>query len=343
MIFKLQYLVSSLWPWNKLRYSLRTPGQAIIEIEPAKPELQPHNAYFRDTLATILLTRSPKPEIQDGLRAIADRELPRGCDLSKAGNMHVPLDTDGRLLPNHGIPIDVLPQKLVSFCNQVYSEANVALDLVESFHRWRFDLAGPYINRHPHRSMYSFDEKNWDHIPGGALVIIGGVCHSPEPLSVEQQAEIENQLNQPLVVPVSDTLIRDAWKIHNESPRGGLMLGIAALEVGLKEFIAGKCADARWLADNVPSPPVMRILQEYVPALAGAIVKDHPIPKEILDELRDGVQIRNRIAHVGASIDYDKLRRVLAAVRRALRFLDVYQGRTWALAYTCAGHSVLES
>lgn len=111
------------------------------------------------------------------------------------------------------------------------------------------------------------------------------------------------------------------------------MLGMAALEVGVKEFIAGKCADARWLADNIPSPPVLRMLQEYVPMLAGTPARTHPIPKDVLDELRDGIQIRNLIAHVGAPIEYDKLRRVLTGVRRALRFLDVYQDRAWALAY----------
>lgn len=199
MIFRFQFLVSSFWPWNALRYTLTKPVPSTVLIERAIREQQPQNAVHRDTLTTVLLTRSPKQEIHDALRAIADRLLPKESDPSKVGNMRLALDSEGLLLPDHAIPTEVLPEKLLRFCNQMYSEANAALELVESYHRWRFDLDGPYTNRHGYSSMFSFDEVNWAHVPLGYRVGVE-VRSAPAPISVQQQREVENWLNTPVEV-----------------------------------------------------------------------------------------------------------------------------------------------
>lgn len=79
------------------------------------------------------------------------------------------------------------------------------------------------------------------------------------------------------------------------------------------------------------------MLQEYLPKLPakcdfGGEVR--PPPKKLLDQLKKGIQMRNRVAHVGGgSINSEVLQSVLEAVNDLLWLLDYYCGAAWAIEY----------
>ncbi len=85
---------------------------------------------------------------------------------------------------------------------------------------------------------------------------------------------------------------------------------------------------------NVPSPPLVKMLQEYLPQLPvrckiqGKVL---PPPDEILNTLRKAVTLRNRVAHAsGMALKYDTVEEILLAVRDVLWLLDYYRGMKWA-------------
>ena len=67
--------------------------------------------------------------------------------------------------------------------------------------------------------------------------------------------------------PVAHQLLREAWELRSSNPRSALAIGIAAAEIGVKDLIASLVPNAQWLVMEMPSPPVVKILREYLPML----------------------------------------------------------------------------
>jgi hypothetical protein len=141
----------------------------------------------------------------------------------------------------------------------------------------------------------------------------------------------EGKMNEPL----AHALYREAWEQRMSNPRSALVLGMVAAEVGFKQCVGELLPEARWLVDNVPSPPIVSMIKNYLPLLPtklkinGAVV---PPPKEITRSLQQGVEARNRTVHVGASPpDGVELKELLLSVRDLLYILNYYCGFDWAL------------
>ena len=138
--------------------------------------------------------------------------------------------------------------------------------------------------------------------------------------------------------PVAFELLREAVQNVGGNDRSALVMGVAAIEVGLKHCIARVAPDARWMVEEAPSPPVARMLREYLPTLpmrntvAGEV---KPPPSHHIDYVTKYVRLRNEIAHVGAdaSLDVDDLLEFLDVARDLLHLFDFYVGHEWAMEY----------
>jgi hypothetical protein len=112
---------------------------------------------------------------------------------------------------------------------------------------------------------------------------------------------------------------------------------MAALEIGMKHLIAELIPDARWLALQVPAPPVVQILTDFLPALPTRLLlngKAITIPKELIDIIKKGVTARNTAVHAGtATLNGEFIERVLDAVNDTLWILDFYAGNAWAIEH----------
>ena len=135
-------------------------------------------------------------------------------------------------------------------------------------------------------------------------------------------------------------------------------MSIAALEAAAKRCISELVPRTTWLLDNMPSPSVFKILRDYIPTLPARnlICGEVVIPKALRSCIQDGVEVRNKIIHVGEipakeqeSKGYTRFRlnlrsetySLLFAVRDTVWLLDYYQGHSWALDYV--RKSTLES
>jgi hypothetical protein len=137
--------------------------------------------------------------------------------------------------------------------------------------------------------------------------------------------------------PLARQLLREAWAQKSASPRSALVLAIAAAEVGFKQCVSVLVPEAGWLVEEVQSPPLYKMLTEYLPhppVKLGLTGKTLVPPEDLLHEIKTGIKLRNQVAHQGnASVTSEKLDRILKAVSDLLWILDFYQGHKWAICY----------
>jgi hypothetical protein len=129
-------------------------------------------------------------------------------------------------------------------------------------------------------------------------------------------------------------LLREALDVSTSNPRSAIVIGISAAEVGFKHLVAELVPDAEWLISKVPSPPLPKMLKEYLPLLPTKLTLDGSTPappKYVRTLLTDGVESRNTIAHAGqGGLHGQLLVDTLEAVRDMLYLFDYYAGHEWA-------------
>ncbi len=211
--------------------------------------------------------------------------------------------------------------------------------------RWRRGLTGPPnpIATIKRPLEWSDDGQNWQMVPG-AFRLKAEMDIPHQRMSEGIRSSIIDLVHADAREPLGHELFQEAWKQRMELPRSSLMIGLAAAEVGFKMFVADLVPHAEWLAMHAPSPPLERMLAEYLPLLpVRQHIKDCPIfvPKEIFDTLKKGVNLRNKTAHAGEKVKADTLTEILLAVRDLLYLLDLYAGQAWALEAISHGTQLL--
>jgi len=100
----------------------------------------------------------------------------------------------------------------------------------------------------------------------------------------------------------------------------------------MKQLIAALVPDARWLVEELPSPPLSTMVKDYLKELP--IRADVPparrSPKHLRRLLHDAVEARNQVVHRGTTPAVS-LRETLTGIREFLYLLDFYCGHSWAI------------
>jgi hypothetical protein len=272
-----------------------------------------------------------------GFEAIAQGKLPEG---------HKPVEEDDEYgVYNDGTfdcdPVLIepwLPQPMVDFNNTMRDELLDAVRRSARWLRWRCNCSGEHNPfRHEISPVeWSLDGEKWFTLPGGDIdFAYDPYKKSAVPLSIKSEAE--QHVRAGADEPIAHSLLREAWDQRRDNPRSGLVIGIAALEVGVRHCIAALAPSTSWLVEKLQSPPIPLILQEYLPLLdakhrfEGKVL---PPPKDMIDRLKDAITQRNRIAHFsGEPLRSWDVQEVLEDVRDVLWLLDYYQGNDWAPGY----------
>jgi hypothetical protein len=136
--------------------------------------------------------------------------------------------------------------------------------------------------------------------------------------------------------PLGHDLLREAWNIHESNPRSAVVIAVAAIEVGIKQFIAAQLPGTKWLLHHMPAPPVHKLLRDFLPGVpsrgeSSGVVG--PLDIGLVRVLREAVEQRNALVHAGeANISEDWLQTLFKNVRRLLYDLDYHRGHGWARA-----------
>jgi len=316
---------------------------AIREL--TKEEIENVKIYFMSGFAVSLTCeREPTRNARAIFDALAQRRLPEGTkeeerdkeffnDRGEFDEKY--FNEDGGLAIK--IPAERFDNSFQVFVETVALEMNDYVDNFVRVLRWRGNGSGP--NR-PVQGIggikWSIDKKAWHWLPEKSYstkLEHTSMLHTTD----EIKSDVEEFLATGIEESFGHELLYEAWHQRGESPRSALILAIAAAEVGLKFCIATLVPNSLWLATNVPSPPVEKILTEYLPTLpAKCTVNGRVLPPsaELMGKLKKGINLRNQVIHNKTEpLERETLREILLAVQSLLWILDYYSGYEWAWEY----------
>jgi hypothetical protein len=181
--------------------------------------------------------------------------------------------------------------------------------------------------------QWSLDKKSWRTFSN--LRIWAGIPFRSLNLTDEALADVREQVREGATEPLGHELFREAWDQRLQNPRSALIIGYAAAEVGFKECAAFLIPHAAWLVENLPTPPLDKVLIQYVPNLPVKLTINgsNPfVPKQIIARIREAMESRNKTAHTkGKRLSPDSLEGILRAIRDLLWLFDYHCGHAWAL------------
>jgi hypothetical protein len=195
---------------------------------------------------------------------------------------------------------------------------------------------GPFRNQTEH---FSQDGRDWREVHMARSVTLTLI---PGPRQIEASPEIEIQVarlvSEKNEEPLGRQLFREAWNQRDSHPRSALVIGIAAVEVGLKTLI--RTLSPQTLPPQAKGPPLSQMLtklRESLPKLpikARLLGKKIAPPGNLITKLQSAVQRRNGVVHAGEAAPHrTELEEMLRAVDDFLWICDLYVGHLWVAGY----------
>lgn len=184
---------------------------------------------------------------------------------------------------------------------------------------------------------YSSNGLEWKHMPDQLKLIARFDLPVAQKYTADELSSVSSLIGANQYEPLGHELLQEAWELRRTNPRSAVVIGMAAAETGFKEFSSRMVPAASWLIENVPSPPLIKMLENFLPQLSvkqGIYGKTLAPPPEHLEVLNKGVTIRNQIVHgKKVSIREETVEEVLNGVRDLLYLLDFYNGHRWAWSH----------
>ena len=333
MQFKLEYTVRELGLSSEASLSYDYGGAHQVKVELRRPtnEEVSKGHDSRHAFSTALSTVKPNEKVAAIFTRIATGDYPAN-QYHESGDMTY-ISPNGTKI--HVPAIADFPDNFRSFVNTVSDELRDAAIRTVSILRWRVNHSGPHNPISSRGLSWSTDGIFWHPMPSNVHIRL----EKFDRLQITQEIRdaVQTLSADGSSGPLHHDLFREAWEQRSYNPRSSLVIGMAASELAVKRCIADLVPGAEWLAINVPSPPLIRILADYFPELPakcnfGGSVK--PPPKCVLDDLRKGVTIRNQLSHSGAeNPSVATVEAILLSVQDLLWLVDYYSGSDWAIEH----------
>ncbi len=276
----------------------------------------------------------PSEKIAAAFKTLDERRLPDNSPAREDWPRDFDYITeDLKIEGNYIVPGSILSAGLMDFVGQTEGVLRIATRIVFENVRWRLAFLGPHDPVQFGISYWSLDGDSWEHLPSITHLSLGD---SIVPRIDKSEGDIQELVDAEAREPLAHALWHEASQQRGTNPRSAILIGLAALEVGIKHY-ATKCVpDAEWLVKEVPSPPIERLLRDFLPGLPlvdGGSAFEAP-DDETLATIRKGVTIRNEVTHKGVkTLKPDTVGQVLSTVRRLLWQLDAAAGMAWAAEY----------
>lgn len=281
----------------------------------------------------------PKGCVTIALRKLEEAELTNG---SRKGDLLCVAMTERHTFVREEVLFDAMDKKVPDGIMVLLDEVRNELDgcIRSTLHniRWNRGLTSPHNPiRFGSALRWSRDGTTWKVAPGEIRFDLSAECAQPLWMKDDEIDRIKQYVEQGLNEPLGHHLLLEAWSQMSDNPRSALVMAIAAAETGWKEFVAHNLPQTQWLLENLPSPPLEKMLRELMPTIktkAHFIGKKTGFPPTLLNVLKKGVHYRNRTVHGSStSLSRAELDEVLKAVRDLLYMLDAYNGMLWAGAH----------
>jgi hypothetical protein len=245
---------------------------------------------------------------------------------------------DGGRLRSEGIVEGrpAVPQAVIEVSQRVSGRMTDYVKRVAKVLRWRVGATEIHEPIEETRGLlWSHDQQTWEPVPGRPHLVVR-VSIPEQQMRKEIISDVQALVAAGHEEPLGHELFLEAMALRFENPRSSLLIGISAAEVGFKSFVGMLVPDAEWLALHAPTPPLTRMLTDYLPILPVKYRLGNPqvapfAPKKMIETIKKGVLLRNEIAHAGGEVSEETLQEILYAVHDLLFLLDFYSGRAWAI------------
>jgi hypothetical protein len=234
---------------------------------------------------------------------------------------------------------DALPESVQSLLESAERDLGRVAMRTHRLLRWFLALEGEHNPFLVWSYSWSPDGTAWQDLPRKVPIRLASAVPTLRP-SLPIKEAIEKALGAGRDEPAGHELLREALHQVEQNPRSALIVGMAAAEVGFKEFASRAAPVCSWLVTEAPSPNLLLMLTKLFPDILtylkaipdlqfvqGKDKKGYNDP--VLRELQRGVTMRNELVHKPASApDAEDVKPVLAAVRDLLGMFDHYSGGT---------------
>ena len=232
--------------------------------------------------------------------------------------------------------LSFFPNHFSEFIRQIYGELNFALKNTLRTLKWIYDIETEHVSIGVTNYYWSRDNQIWHNLPLSRF-LTDFSFHSYIEFSNEKKELLLQQLNKRHFEPEFHVLYREGRKLLLNNPRSATVISVAALEFAVKSCIVYLNPKSTWLIESFQSPPVFKIIKEYLPDLTADIYYNGikiNIPERIHIEIQNIVTNRNQIVHRAAPpLEFKSLRNKLIAIKDVLHIIDFYMGNQWALEY----------
>ncbi len=333
MLIKQGYFVKNLYLYNRkspITYTYGGAHSVKVLLKQASKKNSPGKKSDDVSICRAWGSFKPSEKIKQYFISISNNELPN--EMTEKAEALDYLKNTAKTVER--IHIDYFPQPFKEFMRNVRSELHDIIKRTVGIFMWRCGIPVGHDPLFNGGMSFSLDGKKWNMIPPGIKVYFRAATIQPTPerISLSLKKLVSNAHDQPL----GHQLFREAQFLRNTNPRISIVVAISALEVAVKECISKLNPDSNWLVENLPSPDIRKLINEYIPKLLckTTLEKVLPLPESLNDTIRKGVQIRNKVAHLGrqapSSESSDK---ILSAVQDVIWLLDFCSEHDWALEY----------
>jgi hypothetical protein len=276
------------------------------------------------------------------IEALFDRQYLKASGRVKSlpyvSNGEVLIDETGKITEGYTPRWEMLPADLQSVGSDAYLYLTTAASRFMGLLRWQLDAPGAvsaFDEDTIHPLIYwktTGDRYRLAPLPDqGVLTIRGSGA-----LSWGQREENDLRAaweTDGLSEPLGHQLLREAREVSKTNDRSAMLIAYTALEVGVKQHVSKVAPAASWLAMNAPSPPLDRVIRDYLPILHSGNPKIDRWSglKRNWSILKKFVEDRNKLAHKGEKPSCT-MEVYLRLVSNMLYSLDFLEGQDWARA-----------
>lgn len=310
-----------------LNAEITLDGEVVFELEDGQARVYEDEGK---RYLEVELRRQVGASIVRDLETLAAGKVPEGTDPAQI----VPLIPRTAGVRDRHIPVSALRAPLRSEIlqmNQTLSDR--AWSLARAL-RWRLAVKGPHRTLASNQgARWSTEGSAWKPLPGDWSARVR-LLSRPRVIG-QPRLDVERLATAGPPEPIAHELLREATDNASSNPRSSLVLAVAAIETGIKAYVADVAPDARWLAFETPSPPIVRMISDYLPTLAAPRGRRIGKPsKGILGLVEGAVKARNAVAHQGhGAWSFDQLDGLLDVARDFLYALDYFRGHDWAIEH----------
>lgn len=225
-------------------------------------------------------------------------------------------------------------QHLFNTYSQIASRS--IINVVNTIH-WRMGSYWfPSPSTHWTEALWSLDGTTWKVVPPRPVETHWELGSVADRFVGNRIADVKSSLTSMNNMPISFSLLQEAYSLRNSSERASCIIAWSAVETAYKDFIIHSGVDTNWLHKSVQFTDFCNHALPVILKLSGRKVEFECIPQEMIGDLNKVRIARNRFAHApnkestGANIDIHKTIRLVADF---IWILEYFSGRSWAIRY----------